>query len=220
MRIPCLASSNDRHSVQMMITSFDGPYPPAMSSGWASHHALPAAKPSVVASGIHFAMLAIHPAPAVDEMLAMAPPSGMWPMTSSARWRMPTKFTSMVSTSENGGPGSPAQLNSASIRPPILSTAALVASGSRRSTTWWLATVHRWLLQVKHVHLGTEVHELSDRRRAHAAATPPAHDDPHPLIAPHRRHFDTPSSTNERTMTRRLPAAQYSRLCRRHLRGD
>jgi hypothetical protein len=47
---------------------------------------------------------------------------------------MATKLTIIVSRSENGGPGSPAQLNSASIRPPIVSIAAAVASGSLRST--------------------------------------------------------------------------------------
>ena len=78
--------------------------------------------------------------PAPDEMLQIAPPSVMRSAQSSARWRMAAKFTSIVSTSENGGPGSPAQLNSAWIVPPICSIAAAVASGSRRSTTWCDAT--------------------------------------------------------------------------------
>jgi hypothetical protein len=48
--------------------------------------------------------------------------------------------------------------------------------------------LHRRLLQVEHVHLCAEVDQLADGPRAHTSTTATAHDDAHPLVAPHRRH--------------------------------
>ena len=39
-----------------MIASFDGAYPEAIASGFASHHSFAPAKPSVCMSGIHFSI--------------------------------------------------------------------------------------------------------------------------------------------------------------------
>ena len=80
-------------------------------------------------------MFCMYALPAVDEMLATAPPFVMCGATSAVRWRAAAKFTSITSPSETGVPGRPAQLNSASMRPPMFSIAAAAASGSRRSTT-------------------------------------------------------------------------------------
>ena len=48
------------------------------------------------------------------------------------RRRAPMKFTIAVSRSENGGPGSPAQLNTASIGPSICATTESIDAGSSR----------------------------------------------------------------------------------------
>ena len=55
-RMPFWARAYDAQKVQMMMASLEGAYPPAMSSGWPSHHSLAASKPGVVTSGIHLAM--------------------------------------------------------------------------------------------------------------------------------------------------------------------
>ena len=40
----------------MMMASLDGPYPPAISSGCASHHCFAASNPGKVTSGNHVPM--------------------------------------------------------------------------------------------------------------------------------------------------------------------
>ena len=57
-RMPFSARAYDAQNVQMMIASFDGPYPPAISSGWVSHHSLAASNPGRVTRGIHLPMFA------------------------------------------------------------------------------------------------------------------------------------------------------------------
>jgi hypothetical protein len=47
---------------------------------------------------------------------------------------VPTKLTSIVSSSLNGGPGSPAQANTAATGASTWLTTASMAAGSRRST--------------------------------------------------------------------------------------
>ena len=121
-------------------------------------------------------------------MLQIAPPSVMCGTTHEARCRGAAKLTSIVSTSGNGGPGRPAALNSASILPPILSTAAATASGSRRSAIWWLATFDRRVLEVEHVDLGAELGEALDRGGAHPGSTAPAHDHPLAFVAERQCH--------------------------------
>ena len=73
--------------------------------------------------------------PPTDVMLAIAPPSGMRGISVSVRWRRPTKFTSVVSRFENGGPGMPAQLKSRSIDFGSLAAAASIDARSLRSQT-------------------------------------------------------------------------------------
>ena len=51
------------------------------------------------------------------------------------RCRVPTKLTSITSTSENGGPGSPAQLKKAWTGVLTLAAPATMADLSRRSTS-------------------------------------------------------------------------------------
>ena len=51
------------------------------------------------------------------------------------RYRAPTKFTNITSTSENGGPGSPAQLKNAWTGVLTLAAPPSMAALSRRSTS-------------------------------------------------------------------------------------
>jgi hypothetical protein len=61
----------------MISASFDGVYPPMISVGFASHHALASLKSLVCTRGIHLWMFIRYAEPADDEMLAIAEPSGM-----------------------------------------------------------------------------------------------------------------------------------------------
>ena len=75
-----------------------------------------------------------HPKAPAEEMVTTAEPEGMCLAARVVRCRAATKFTSMTSRPENGGPGRPAQLNSPWIGPPRASRFDSMASGSRRST--------------------------------------------------------------------------------------
>ena len=127
-----------RHATHAFITCFDAVYAPAtlvIASGCASHHDLPASKPSDVTRSIHVPRFAGHAMPAIDAIVTIAEPAVIFGTSDSIRCRAPTKLTSMTSRSENGGPGRPAHEKRASTGASRATTAASIEAWSRRSTS-------------------------------------------------------------------------------------
>ena len=120
--------------VQMMITCFERRYPSPTRSGVASHQAFASSYPGVSSRPATASIMCSQPMPPAEEIVATALPDGIISATFDVRCLAATKFTSIVSSPENGGPGSPAQLKSAFTVPPRSATALSIASGERRST--------------------------------------------------------------------------------------
>ena len=112
----------------------------------------------------------------------------MYGTTSEVRWRGAAKFTSIVSTSGNGGPGRPAALKRQSIRPPIVSIGGRDGVGIAQVDDLVAGDVDRRVLEVEDVDLGAELGEPLDRGRAHPGSAATAHDHPLAFVAERRCH--------------------------------
>ena len=90
----------------------------------------------------------------------------------------------------------------------MFSTAAATASGSRRSTIWWLATFDRRVLEVEDVDLGAELGESLDRGGAHPGTAAPAHDHPLAFVAERQCHHVPPVTSPDAGTYRRATVPQ------------
>ena len=118
----------------------------------------------------------------------MADPGSMRADTASARWRMPTKLTSITSRSGNFDPASPAQLNSASHRTSDALDGGRGGVGVAQVDRLVARHLDGRLLEVEDVHLGPEVAQVAHGGGTHARSTPAAHDDPTAFVPPRCCH--------------------------------
>ena len=119
----------------------------------------------------------------------MAAPGSMRADTSSARWRMPTRLTSMTSRSGNFDPGQPGAVEERVDR------ASDVLDGGRRGVG--IAQVdrlvarhlHRRFLEVEHMDFGPQLAQMAHGGGTHARSAAAAHDDPAAFVTPRCCHL-------------------------------